>query len=186
MGKITVISGGARSGKSRFGEQLAMESGKRVMYLATAIAFDEGMKHRINLHRIERPGDWATVELYRDFKKLDCVEEFKNSGLILLDCLTLLISNQMMESGLDFDSATMEEFSRLEDSIMTEIDILMETVKNSGKDIIIISNEVGLGIVPDSRLGSVFRDISGRANQHLAHMADEVYMVFLGIPNRIK
>lgn len=186
MGRTVIISGGARSGKSRFAEKLALESGKSVVYLATAIAFDEGMKHRIELHRIERPEEWKTLEMHSGFSELGGRDEFVSSELMLLDCITLLISNQMLESGLDFDSATMDDFDRLEDSIMSEIETLLEAVENSGKDIVIVSNEVGLGIVPDTRLGSAFRDISGRVNQYLAHIADEVYMVFLGIPSRIK
>lgn len=181
-----MISGGARSGKSRFAEKLAEESGKSVLYLATAIAFDEGMKHRIDMHKLERPSDWTTVEMYSGFSEIGELSEFKEPELVLLDCMTLLISNQMLESGLDFDKATMEDFDRLEDSIMTDIESLLEAVESLGKDIVIVSNEVGLGIVPDTRLGSAFRDISGRINQYIAHMAKEVYMVFLGIPNRIK
>lgn len=183
---MVLISGGARSGKSRFGEKLASDSGKSVLYLATAIAFDEGMKHRIELHRIERPSEWKTLEMHSGFSELRAKEEFESSELVLLDCMTLLISNQMLESGLDFDTATMEDFDRLEDSIMSEIETLLQAVESSGKDIVVVSNEVGLGIVPDTRLGSAFRDISGRVNQYLAHVADEVYMVFLGIPSRLK
>jgi adenosylcobinamide kinase / adenosylcobinamide-phosphate guanylyltransferase len=186
LGKITIISGGARSGKSRFAEKLALESEKRVLYIATGIPFDEGMRHRIEMHKIERPREFQTVEMYKRFKDMRDICEYKNSEFILLDCLTLLITNQMLESGLEFESASMEQLGRLEANIMEEIDELIEMTVEDEKEIVIVSNEVGLGIVPDTKLGSVFRDISGRANQYIAHMADSAFMVFLGIPTRLK
>lgn len=186
MNKLTIISGGARSGKSRFAEGLATQSEKKVLYLATAIAFDEGMKSRISKHRESRPAHWNTIERYREFKLLEEKLEFQDSELILLDCLTLLISNLMLESGIDFDKVNADELDSLEKMIINELDALLNVIEENNKAAIIVTNEVGLGIVPDSKLGSIFRDIAGRANQYIAEKADEAYVVFLGIPLRLK
>lgn len=186
MARIILIGGGARSGKSSLAEQKALELGKRTAYIATSIPFDDGMKDRVLKHRQSRPGSWATIEQYRDFETLLEQQSFLSAEVIVLDCLTLMVSNIMLESGLDFDRCDCSQIDSLENEITSEIAKLLEVLKRQDKISIMVTNEVGLGIIPDNRLGSIFRDIAGRVNQKVAGQADEVYMVFMGIENRIK
>ncbi len=181
-----LITGGARSGKSSLAETKAKELGEKVVYIATAIAFDEGMKDRISKHRASRPDTWATIEKYRDFYTLENEKDFLESDLILLDCMTLMVSNILLESEIDFDNCPMEEVDCIETSIFKEVEELLEIVYKHKKKLIIVTNEVGMGLVPSYRLGSIFRDIAGRVNQYIAKQANEVYLAVSGIPLQIK
>jgi adenosylcobinamide kinase/adenosylcobinamide-phosphate guanylyltransferase len=184
MGKLIFITGGARSGKSNYAEKLAKESEKRVTYLATAIAFDDGMKDRIKKHQQSRPQEWTTIERYSNFKEIADVPDFINSEIFLFDCLTVMITNLMMDSGIDFDTCDMDAVNRLEEEIKKEVEGLIDVFRE--KDLIMVSNEVGLGLVPFYKFGNYFRDISGRMNQLCAEKADEVYFCVSGIPTKIK
>ena len=186
MTDIILITGGARSGKSSLAEAKATELGNKVVYIATAIAFDEGMKDRISKHKALRPEDWTTIEKYRGFYTLEEENDFHESDLVLLDCMTLMVSNILLESRIDFDNCPMEEVDYVEESIFEEVKVLLEIVCRHRKKLIIVTNEVGMGLVPSYRLGSIFRDIAGRVNQYLAKQADEVYFTVSGIPIRIK
>lgn len=186
MGNHTLIIGGARSGKSSLAEKQAKNSSGRVVYIATAISFDEGMKDRIKKHRSTRPDDWETIEQFKGFKDLSKNLAFLESDIIILDCITLMVSNLMLESGLDFDNCNMEEVDKLESYIFKEIEGLLEVVDLHNKQIILVTNEVGMGLVPPYRLGNIFRDIAGRVNQYLARKAKRVYFVVSGIPMKIK
>jgi len=186
MKPLILITGGARSGKSTLGEKKASELGNKVVYIATAIAFDEGMKNRIKKHRLGRPKDWATIEKYKNFTDIIEDNNFKVSDLILLDCMTLMVSNLMLESNLDFDNCSMEEIDKLEKQIFNEIDELLNIISNTNKTAIIVTNEVGMGLVPSYRMGSIFRDIAGRVNQYIASISNEVYFTVSGIEIKIK
>lgn len=186
MEEIILITGGARSGKSSLAEAKAKELGSKVVYIATAIAFDEGMKDRIAKHKSSRPSNWATIEMYKDFSKLEKNQDFIESDLILLDCITLMVSNILLDSGLDFDKCSVEEIEHIEKIVFKEIKELLEVVARYEKKLIIVTNEVGMGLVPSYRLGSIFRDIAGRVNQYLAKQSKEVYFTVSGIPMRIK
>ncbi|QUH19995.1 bifunctional adenosylcobinamide kinase/adenosylcobinamide-phosphate guanylyltransferase [Alkaliphilus sp. B6464] len=186
MKPLILITGGARSGKSTLAEKKALELGKNVVYIATAIAFDEGMKDRIKKHRLDRPKNWATVELYKGFSAIVEDESFKASDLILLDCMTLMVTNLMLESNLDFDNCSMEEVDRLEKDIFKEIDELLNIIMDNNKTAIIVTNEVGMGLVPSYRMGNIFRDIAGRVNQYIANKSKEVYFTVSGIEIKIK
>lgn len=183
---MVFITGGARSGKSSFAEDYVkkISAVDEVLYIATAIAFDDGMKSRIKKHRESRPSEWATLEKYKDFKSLGENKVFKEKKVILLDCLTLLISNLLLEYKGDFDKITVEEIEELEKNIEREITDLLESCRE--KEFIIVTNEVGLGLVPSYKLGSIFRDIAGRMNQKIAKEAKEVYLLVSGIPMKIK
>lgn len=183
---IILITGGARSGKSSLGENKAKELGGQVAYIATAIAFDEGMKDRISKHKASRPKIWTTIERYRDFYELEKDKGFFESDVILLDCMTLMVSNILLESEIDFDNCSMEEVDCIEESIFKEVKWLLEVVLSYEKKLIIVTNEVGMGLVPSYRLGNIFRDIAGRVNQYLAKQADEVYFTVSGISLKIK
>lgn len=186
MNPLILITGGARSGKSTLAEQKASQLGKNIVYIATAIAFDDGMKDRIKKHRLDRPQNWATIEKYKDFADIIEHETFKASDLILLDCMTLMVTNLMLESNLDFDHCSMEEVHQLEKDIFKEVDELLNIIKASNKTAIIVTNEVGMGLVPPYRSGSIFRDIAGRINQYIANKAQEVYFTVSGIEMKIK
>lgn len=187
---MRLILGGARSGKSSFAEQLAKDLRAdlktNVAYIATSIAFDDGMKDRIKKHRESRPADWYTIEQYKNFKEIENREEFINSNVILLDCMTLMISNLLLEYQGDFDKITPNEIDQLEKYIIEQVDELLAVCNIEDKEFIVVSNEVGLGLVPSYKLGSIFRDIAGRINQRLAKEAKEVYLLTAGIPLKLK
>ncbi|WP_427339674.1 bifunctional adenosylcobinamide kinase/adenosylcobinamide-phosphate guanylyltransferase [Caloranaerobacter sp. DY30410] len=186
MKNFILITGGARSGKSTLAEKLAKELGKNVVYIATAIPFDEGMIDRIEKHRNSRPKEWVTIEKYRDFNELVYNKDFIEADTILLDCITLMITNLLLESGLDFDRCSMADVEKVEKSIIDEIEKLLFIIEKYNKRLIAVTNEVGMGVVPTFRLGNIFRDIAGRTNQYLARYAQDVYLTVLGIPIKIK
>lgn len=186
MKNFILITGGARSGKSTLAEKLAKELGEIVVYIATAIPFDEGMIDRIEKHKNSRPKEWITIEKYRDFHELIYNKDFIKADTILLDCITLMVSNLLLESGLDFDSCSMSDVEKVEKNITDEIEKLLVTVEKSSKRLIVVTNEVGMGVVPTFRLGNIFRDIAGRVNQYLARQAQDVYLTVSGIPIKIK
>ncbi len=186
MKNFLFVTGGARSGKSSFAEEKASELGSTITYIATSINADDGMQHRIKKHRGSRPSEWATIEMYKNFNDLDKNSDFLNSDLIILDCVTLMISNLLLESGIDFDQCTYEDIDEIENDIFDELDILIAQMDDYDKIFIAVTNEVGMGIVPSFKTGIIFRDISGRVNQYLASRAREVYMTVSGIPMKIK
>jgi adenosylcobinamide kinase/adenosylcobinamide-phosphate guanylyltransferase len=172
------ITGGARSGKSGFAERLARERGKEVTYIATAEAGDEEMRARIAEHRQRRPKDWNTVEVVAGLPG-EMEQALEGGSTVLVDCLTVYLSNRLMDAGYADTGPTT-------DAIGCEIDELVECCAGANGNIIVVSNEVGMGIVPENSLARVFRDIAGRANQKMAAAADEVYLCVSGIPVRVK
>lgn len=171
MGKIIFILGGARSGKSDYAMKM-LRGKKGAAFIATCEPLDKEMKKRICLHRISRPKDWRTYEIYDEMSG-SIKEISKNHKWAIADCMTLLISNLIMKKNTARN-------------IEMEVDKIITNIKSSGLNIVIVSNEVGLGIVPDTRLGRDFRDIAGRANQKIARAADKVYFMVSGLPWRIK
>jgi len=171
MSKITFILGGARSGKSTYALSLAKRY-EKVAFIATCQALDKEMEQRIKLHKKTRPSYWQTFEedknvaalLNKNKRKFDCM---------ILDCLTLLVSNLLLSGSS-------------QKMIENEISKAASLLKKSSNNAIIVSNEVGLGIVPNNKLGRDFRDIAGRINQIIAKKADEVFFMVSGIPWRIK
>ncbi len=170
--KIYFITGGARSGKSAFAEQLAAGlEGKRA-YLATAQALDEEMAARIAKHRLDRGDRWDTFE--EPLAVAELIRKLSSRySVLLLDCLTLWLSNVMAHTDGD-------------EAVAARIQELLAAVRESAGTCIIVSNEVGLGIVPDNALARKFRDLAGMVNQEMASAADEVYFTAAGIPVRIK
>ena len=185
MGRLILILGGARSGKSRFAQQLAQaysdEEHRPVVYIATAEAGDEHMRQRIERHRRGRPSGWETVEAPQNVAA--AIEAAGDSAAIIVDCLTLWISNLLLAGGEEFDEA--QAVSK-EEAILDEVAALIRAARKARARVIVVSNEVGMGIVPLTRLGRIFRDIAGRANQALAQAADEVYFMLAGLPQRLK
>ncbi len=183
---ISLVTGGARSGKSRFGESLLTTEGLEILYIATAKVYDSEMKDRVEKHRRQRPASWHTIEEYRQFKQLLPAWKHKVEG-VLLDCITLMVTQLMLDQcSQPWDDLSSVELDNIEKRIQQEIDELMDALKVMGIPAVIITNEVGLGIVPGDRMSRDFRDIAGRINQHIASCADAVYLVVSGIPLRIK
>ncbi len=177
MGKLTLLLGGARSGKSTLAEKLAAQRGERVLYVATAIPFDDEMKLRIRNHQEQRPASWKTVESPTGIAEA-VQDEVQSVDVVLLDCLTLLANNLFMEFSGDPDHPDEGQFS---EALDREVNSIIAAIESSAAEWIIVSNEVGLGLVPPNPLGRVYRDLLGRANQHLAARADEVYFMVAGM-----
>jgi adenosylcobinamide kinase / adenosylcobinamide-phosphate guanylyltransferase len=181
MGTLVLILGGARSGKSSYAQSLAEATGTPVTFIATAEALDDEMSARIQKHRAERPATWETLEIQFDIaSQLHRVK----SKVVLLDCITLLTSNLLMQF-VKNDLVDEEPFMT---AVQKEIDELISAFHADHKewDWFIISNEVGLGLVPPYQMGRVYRDAIGWANQRLAREADKVIFMVAGIPTTIK
>lgn len=179
--KLTLILGGARSGKSSFAEARAAEAEGTVIYVATAQAFDEEMEERIRAHRASRPANWVTVEA-----PVAVAQALGNKAVeaevVLLDCVTLMAMNAY-GMGVEDD---LEAQAAAEATLMKEVEQLLEVAADSEAVWLVVSNEVGLGLVPPSPLGRAYRDALGRANQRLAKATDEVIFMVAGLPTWVK
>lgn len=173
---LTLIIGGARSGKSRFAQALCKDA-RNVIFIATASAesADEEMCARISRHRADRPHDWITIEepLYLD----RVVREAPPDATLLIDCITLWMSNLMWEH------KTFAEDERA-NIILKQVVEFTEAAQE--RQVIVVSNEVGSGIVPDNNVGRAFRDLQGFVNQSLARVAQRVVLVVAGLPLVLK
>jgi adenosylcobinamide kinase/adenosylcobinamide-phosphate guanylyltransferase len=167
----TLILGGARSGKSRFAQQLASASQLPVLYIATATALDEEMATRIEHHQHNRPNDWRLRECPLDLTAA-LREEVERPQTILVDCLTLWLNNQLFEY-------PEQDFSTLFDELVNSLTI-------SKANVIFVANEVGLGIIPLGEISRKFVDEAGRLNQQLAQIADKVFFIAAGLPLVLK
>lgn len=183
--KRTLIFGGARSGKSAYAEQLAIASGKTVIYLATAQAGDAEMQARIAHHRQRRPSEWRTLECSTDLAQtMQQVSTADN--LILIDCLTLWLSNLLFADHTDYPEVggiTPPECFSVQR--MAFLQALESTEKVAG-DIIMVSNEVGMGIIPQGAISRWFVDEAGRLNQAVAARCQQVSWVAAGLPLHLK
>ena len=180
---IILCSGGARSGKSEFAEQLALSLKGRKAYIATGQAFDDEMKDRIKKHQLRRGKEWITFEIPLHLHKN--WEQIKNvSDVILIDCLTMFTSNHVFAHG---DINTQEDSNRIESIILEELRLLLQDINNSNdKTVIFVTNEIGLGIVPENKLARYFRDITGRVNREVASTANKMYLTISGITIELK
>lgn len=165
--RLTLILGGARSGKSRYGETLVMSAPPPWVYVATAEAGDAEMTARIAAHKARRPGSWTTLEA-----PLDLAGAISNArgDALLVDCLTLWLSNILLAGR----------------SVEAEIGRLLAALREAPGPLVAVSNEVGLGIVPDTALGREFRDAQGRLNAEVAGLADHVVLLIAGLPQTLK
>jgi len=172
MSELIFITGGVRSGKSKFAVELASSFSSQITFIATAPFSDSEMEKRINLHQRSRPSHWQTVEEQKD---VSAVLSKINSPqkVIIIDCLTLLISNLLLQK-------------KSEKEILTQIKAIADKAKKLNRVTIVVSNEVGWGVVPPTELGRSFRDISGTANQIIAQKSNQVWLLVCGIPYKIK
>lgn len=170
--KLILITGGCRSGKSRYAVDLAKELNKQTVYIATMTFKDAETEERIKSHKKARPSEWQTVE---EGKNIDTIL-MNLRGLcevVILDCLTMMTSNLLLEL-------------KEENKVIQRIESLLKVINESDMTIVVVTNEVGCGIVPDKKLGRDFRDLAGCVNQLFAQASDEVYLMVTGIPLKIK
>lgn len=172
-----MVTGGTRSGKSKFAEDLADAIGGEIIYLATAQALDDEMKERIKKHQQRRPKNWTTIEEPLEAARI--ISGCHQGTTVVLDCLTLLISNWFFkgeERSLDCREAFVD----------AEITSLAGAIMESNANLIVVSNELGWGLVPENELSRRFRDLAGNANQRIAEVCEEVFLIVSGIPLPIK
>jgi adenosylcobinamide kinase/adenosylcobinamide-phosphate guanylyltransferase len=172
MSRIILITGGARSGKSRFAEELALGFGNPLAYIATCEAKDQEMLERIERHRMRRGSAWSTFE--EPYYLAGAIRRYDDLyRVMLVDCITLWLTNLLLKyDDVQKVMADVNDFASLFSSIKTPL--------------ILVTNEVGMGIVPENRLARTFQDIAGEANQLLACAADEVHATISGLPLKLK
>jgi adenosylcobinamide kinase/adenosylcobinamide-phosphate guanylyltransferase len=175
--RLTFVLGGARSGKTRYAQELAAALGGRVTYVATGEAGDDEMRERIAAHRADRPAEWQTME--RPMRLGDALTEW-DADVVVVDCLTLLVSNLLMHIGEDAPAGM------LDIRVGEEIDELLAAWRGAEYHLIVVSNEVGMGLVPPYPQGRIYRDALGRANQRMAQAASEVILMVAGIGWKLK
>lgn len=183
--RLALITGGARSGKSAFAGELARRTGKQVVYIATCLPDDEEMEERIQEHRRRRPATWLTLE-----------EPFDVAGALvrwdgpdrcfLVDCLTVLLSNHLLRRVGPEGERLGKRTQPVREEVFQEMAHLARVARGREAEVLVVSNEVGMGLVPEWPLGRVFRDLAGQVNQLFAMLADEVYLLVSGIPFPLK
>ena len=177
MGKIVLVTGGARSGKSRFAEQYARNLGNKLAYIATAQVLDDEMADRVKLHQRRRSENWQTFEAA--FAAEQAIKAAADFPVVLFDCLTIYTANLLLaEQSTDIEARR--------ESVLQQADLVIEAAQASKSTIIFVANEVGMGIVPDNALSREYRDLAGWINQKVAAVSDEVYLVVCGLAVELK
>jgi len=180
-GKCILILGGVRSGKSQFAQELASRIGGPVLFVATGEPLDEEMRQRIEEHKKARLSNWHTVEApVRVGPRVR--EQIGDARVVVIDCLTLLVSNVIGRCG----DPEQVDAGLVSQKVAAEIDELAACIDEVKATFIMVSNEVGMGLVPDNRLGRMYRDCLGKANRDLAQRADAVHFMVAGIPMTVK
>ena len=177
MGELSFVTGGARSGKSRFAERLARETGRPLVYLVTMVASDEELAARIEAHRRDRPADACTIEAPRD--PVSALAAADGASCVLLDCLSLWVSNRLIELG---EAPALDDIAALDAALDDEAERLVALVRKREGETIVVTNEVGAGLVPAYPLGRHYRDLLGRVNQRVAAAADRAWLMVVGRP----
>ncbi len=199
---IMMVTGGARSGKSSFAEKKIQEvlssqpcadcSGKpqedhpKVLYIATGVACDEEMEDRIRKHKEQRPKGWVTLEKFKDFGNLNDILTQNKCEAVLMDCLGFMLNNLIFYSDINFEEKNSQVFEKIEEDMLRQIHDLCSECSESHVPLIVVTNEVGMGLVPGEETSRYYRDILGRANRYMAELADQVYVIFSGIPVKLK
>lgn len=178
MGTLIVVTGGSRSGKSEFAENLARQRSKKTVYIATAVADDEEMKARVARHQKRRPKEWQTVEAVCDLPTVTAQAACKYET-VLIDSLTTYAASFLYARRHDESKDT-------ENAALQEMHSLVKAVKTNGATVIIVTDEVGSGIIPDNAVSRAFRDVLGSMNSVLAAEADKVYLSVAGLTIDLK
>jgi len=210
MSKLIMVTGGARSGKSHYAEETSAKLSEKVVYIATATPLDDEMTDRIKKHQESRKKEWLTIETYNNIDTIITKwnqeylnllikygnpvyrvynpvynTEYKNP-LFLLDCVSIMVSNLMLDNYKNWDKITVDNINMIETRILKYVDNIISAINKVNADLIIVTNEVGFGIVPDNLMSRVFRDILGRVNQKFAKAANEVVLCISGVSMQIK
>lgn len=175
----TLITGGARSGKSTLAQEIGKKTKEEILFVATAKAGDQEMKRRIKAHKKSRPAGWKTLEVQTHVGK-HILKEIGGSHLVIIDDITLLVMNVFTTCGEKSAPSVLEK------AVTAEIKELMNCISKCQADFIIVTNEVGLGIIPADIVSRLYRDLLGKANRLLAAYADNVYFMVAGIPVVVK
>ena len=183
---ITLITGGARSGKSSFALKESGTMGGRKIFVATAVSCDEEMSARIQRHRRERGREWETIE--EPFEIAGVIRHRDSEDVVIVvDCVTVWLSNILLKLSDEDGTEEPDNDDYITGKINERLDDLIEALKSTRHArVFMVSNEVGMGIVPESKLGRLFRDVAGIANQRLAGIAENVYLMVSGLPLKIK
>ncbi len=181
--KSILIIGGARSGKSHFAQELAPKLGEPVLFVATAEAGDEEMRRRIEEHQRSRPAAWSTLEVTTHIGS-QIVQNIGGAKVVIVDCITLLVNNIFNQHSYQTDEQI--DTSLVEKEVASEINELVECINRVDASFIMVTNEVGTGLVPVSKVSRLYRDLLGKANQILAERTDEIYLMVAGLPVPIK
>jgi adenosylcobinamide kinase / adenosylcobinamide-phosphate guanylyltransferase len=183
---IVTITGGARSGKSAHASKIAANAGMPVVYLATASPSDAEMAGRIEQHRAERPSDWRTIE--EPFALSDALSkaDLQEPSVILVDCLTVWLGGYICPLYDLPEPEALESLPAVEEAVFSEAQRLCDFARDRSGCLIVVTNEVGDGIVPADPLTRFYRDALGRLNQNFAAASDEVYLLVAGLPVRLK
>ncbi len=185
MSALILITGGTRSGKSAFAEQLAVNTGGPVLYIATATVCDAEMAERIAQHRRRRPATWETVEAFRDLDRI-IMDSVSGKTAVILDCVTVMLNNLLFVPGRDWDEITTAQAKVVEQEVLREFTKLTVAAETAPVPVLVVTNELGMGVVPGTKLSRFFVDLHGAVNRQLAAAAREVYFCVSGIPLRLK
>lgn len=187
--KVFLVLGGARSGKSEFAEKLMYRStGKRKGYIATSQILDDEMRYRVILHRERRPSDWRTFEVMHGAGE-EMGHILLEADAILFDCITMYVNNMLMDhmKGITVETLGVADLTTLQEALERDLTLMFERISSaSDKEIIFVSDELGMGIVPANAMSRVYRDLVGLANQYVAKRADKVYLSIAGITMELK
>lgn len=180
MGDLTLITGGARSGKSAFAESLATRLDLPVTYIATLTPLDDEMRDRVARHRARRPDTWRTIEVDDANDLVAVVGAADDGDALLLDCIAVWTSNRLLALG--DDEPAPDVLAQLDGTVTLEIAAFLAAIRARSGPAIVVTNEVGDGLVPPYALGRAYRDLLGRVNQQLSREAQQAYLVVAGRP----
>ena len=190
MSDIWLITGGGRSGKSMYAESIAIANrlpkNAGVLYIATGVATDDEMAERIAIHQKSRPKDWITCERYRDLGDIEKEYNDNAFGNIILDCVTGLLMGILFEEIPDADDFQSKDFEAVEHLAIQEINALCRYAVKYDKRLIFVTNEIGMGIIPETRYSRYYRDALGRINKHIASVSNKAVLMVAGIPLNLK
>lgn len=186
MGEIIFVSGGISSGKSDFAERLCNNKKEKTLYIATSVPFDSEMKEKKRKHLEKRASkNWDTLERYKDLYKV--IKEIdKKYDIVLLDCLTMMVSNLIFHEEHDFDAKDIKESNKKAKMVKEEFEKLIDEIKKTNTSFVIVTNEIGLGGISENRLTRFFSQLCGEINQLFAAISNEAYLVVSGIAIKIK
>lgn len=167
-------------------EKLLKTNKSNVVYIATGIPFDEELKSKKEKHVERRKNKgWDTIEEYKNLDRLFYSKKF-DYEIVLIDCITMIVSNLMFQDDVNFDASSTENRNEKRKKILTEVEKFIESIKSKKSDFILVTNEIGMGVLPSNKLSRFFNEVSGEVNQILAEVSDDVYFVVSGIPMKIK